>query len=161
MRPTQFPHTTLSSSDWISSRACFSCIQQLSPGPFSHVINPGSNRPLLSSLPPSLPPLSLSDPPRALTAVRHVYVHVYVYGSGPWLRQHTDPYPLSLLPRSSPPPSPPLQGPHSTKRVGEVTGSHRKPWKQKGTGRARHGSIYGPQVRHRRGEHVAPCTGHR
>ncbi|GJP38882.1 hypothetical protein CLOM_g23290 [Closterium sp. NIES-68] len=39
------------------------------------------------------------------------------------------------------------QGTHSTKRVGEVRGSSSKPWKQKGTGQARHGSRRGPQFR--------------
>ena len=33
------------------------------------------------------------------------------------------------------------QGSHSTLRRGEVSGSGRKPFKQKGTGRARQGSI--------------------
>jgi len=36
------------------------------------------------------------------------------------------------------------QGTSSTKTRGEVTGSRRKVWRQKGTGRARHGSITGP-----------------
>ena len=36
------------------------------------------------------------------------------------------------------------QGTSSTKTRSEVTGSRRKVWRQKGTGRARHGSITGP-----------------
>jgi large subunit ribosomal protein L4 len=35
-------------------------------------------------------------------------------------------------------------GTASTKKVGEVTGSNRKPWRQKGTGRARAGSLRSP-----------------
>lgn len=38
------------------------------------------------------------------------------------------------------------QGTHSTKTISEVSGTGRKPWKQKGTGRARHGTLRGPQV---------------
>ena len=38
------------------------------------------------------------------------------------------------------------QGTHSTKRRGEVSGAGRKPFKQKGTGRARQGSIREPQM---------------
>lgn len=39
------------------------------------------------------------------------------------------------------------QGSHSTKRRGEVSGSGRKPFKQKGTGNARQGSIRQPEHR--------------
>ncbi|XP_048135071.1 50S ribosomal protein L4 isoform X2 [Rhodamnia argentea] len=39
------------------------------------------------------------------------------------------------------------QGTHSTKTISEVSGTGRKPWRQKGTGRARHGSMRGPQFR--------------
>jgi large subunit ribosomal protein L4 len=36
------------------------------------------------------------------------------------------------------------QGTHKTKTRGEVTGGNQKPWKQKGTGRARQGSTRAP-----------------
>jgi large subunit ribosomal protein L4 len=39
------------------------------------------------------------------------------------------------------------QGTHSTKSRGEVAGGGKKPWKQKGTGRARQGSTRAPQFK--------------
>lgn len=36
------------------------------------------------------------------------------------------------------------QGTRSAKTVGEVVGTNKKPWRQKGTGRARHGSFQSP-----------------
>lgn len=39
------------------------------------------------------------------------------------------------------------QGTHSTLKKGEVSGGGKKPWRQKGTGRARQGSIRAPQWR--------------
>jgi large subunit ribosomal protein L4 len=38
-------------------------------------------------------------------------------------------------------------GTHKAKGMGEVSGTTRKPWKQKGTGRARQGSLRSPQFR--------------
>lgn len=39
------------------------------------------------------------------------------------------------------------QGTHSTKTISEVSGTGRKPYQQKGSGRARHGTLRGPQFR--------------
>ncbi|XP_058208659.1 uncharacterized protein LOC131321753 isoform X2 [Rhododendron vialii] len=39
------------------------------------------------------------------------------------------------------------QGTHSTKTLSEVSGTGKKPWKQKGLGLARHGTLRGPQFR--------------
>jgi large subunit ribosomal protein L4 len=38
-------------------------------------------------------------------------------------------------------------GTHKTKEVGEISGTTKKPWAQKGTGRARQGSLRSPQFR--------------
>lgn len=38
-------------------------------------------------------------------------------------------------------------GTHSTRRIGEIRGTTAKPWRQKGSGRARHGSRRSPQFR--------------
>jgi large subunit ribosomal protein L4 len=39
------------------------------------------------------------------------------------------------------------QGTHATKGISDIAGTTRKPYKQKGTGRARHGSLRSPQFR--------------
>ena len=38
-------------------------------------------------------------------------------------------------------------GTHKTKQIGDVSGTTKKPWAQKGTGRARQGSLRSPQFR--------------
>src|SRR3984885_1043101 len=38
-------------------------------------------------------------------------------------------------------------GTHKTKGISEIQGTTKKPWKQKGTGRARQGSLRSPQFR--------------
>lgn len=40
-----------------------------------------------------------------------------------------------------------MQGTHKTKTKGEVSGTGKKPWRQKGTGRARQGSLRNPHFR--------------
>jgi large subunit ribosomal protein L4 len=40
------------------------------------------------------------------------------------------------------------RGTHATKTRGDVSGSNKKPWRQKGTGRARHGQTRSPLWRH-------------
>jgi len=54
------------------------------------------------------------------------------------------------------------QGTHMTKSRSFVSGGNQKPWKQKGTGRARQGSIRAPHwrggVRSTPGPARAPCT---
>src|SRR2546430_15920137 len=47
------------------------------------------------------------------------------------------------------------QGTHDTRTRSEVSGGNQKPWRQKGTGRARPGSIRAPPWRHG-GDGVAP-----
>src|ERR1700738_5113093 len=55
----------------------------------------------------------------------------------------------ALLWGAGTPPRPPLrQGPHATKNRKLVAGSGKKLWKQKGTGRARVGSVRSPLWRH-------------
>ncbi len=49
------------------------------------------------------------------------------------------------------------QGTHATKTRGMVSGGGKKPWKQKGTGRARQGSIRAPQWYHG-GARVRPAA---
>jgi ribosomal protein L4 len=39
-----------------------------------------------------------------------------------------------------------MQGNHSTKGISQVRGTGKKPGPQKGSGRARHGSLRGPQA---------------
>ena len=48
------------------------------------------------------------------------------------------------------------QGTHSTKTRGEVSGGGKKPYKQKGTGRARQGSTRAPQFAGGGGVHRPP-----
>src|SRR5271154_4634007 len=38
-------------------------------------------------------------------------------------------------------------GTHKAKQIGDISGTTKKPWKQKGTGRARQGSLRSPQFR--------------
>src|SRR2546427_8802722 len=52
------------------------------------------------------------------------------------------------------------QGTHDTKTRRWVTGGNQKPWRQKGTGRARQGSIRAPHWRHGGGGFGAPPPGY-
>ena len=38
-------------------------------------------------------------------------------------------------------------GTHKAKEIGDISGTTKKPWRQKGTGRARQGSLRSPQFR--------------
>src|SRR5438874_9292661 len=53
------------------------------------------------------------------------------------------------------------QGTHETKTRRWVTGGNQKPWRQKGTGRARQGSIRAPHWRHGRSGFRPPPRDHR
>src|SRR3989449_11038692 len=53
------------------------------------------------------------------------------------------------------------QGTHDTRTRSEVSGGNQKPWRQKGTGRARQGAIRAPHWRHGGSVVGPPPRGHR
>src|SRR2546422_692292 len=74
-------------------------------------------------------------------------VHRHHFGGGPETHGNTrHRKPGSIAPGTDP--SRIIKGTHDTRTRSEVSGGNQKPWRQKGTGRARQGSIRAPQWRH-------------